>query len=203
MIFRLLRLYYQKLKTSEIKTLIHIIICSLVFSVALLLSETLWPNLQYIGHLAFLLIPMSFIFFLIRYPAYFNKAQEESQEIRYRNSQLGSVNKEEVVAGLDALLKQEKIYIDRTVTLSNLSSRLNISSAQLSEFLNSQYGTNFNNFINSYRIEEVKRILNNSPDTNVLETAFNCGFNSKSAFNTNFRKFTGLTPSEYKKKVSS
>jgi len=203
LIFRLLLNFYKKNKTSEIKTLIFIIVCSLFFSFLFLFSNTLWQDLQFISQVAFILIPVSFIFFLIRYPHYFNKAQKESQGIRYRNSKLSSIDKEKVIDELDVLIEQEKIYIDGSLTLKTLSTKLNITSAQLSELLNIHYKSNFNNFINSYRIEEAKSILNGKSDINVLQVAFDCGFNSKTTFNTSFRKITGLSPSQYKNQLSS
>jgi AraC-like DNA-binding protein len=61
---------------------------------------------------------------------------------------------------------------------------------------------NFFDFINRYRIEEAQRLLTDPPDKKitVLEVLYECGFNSKSSFNTLFKKHTGLTPSEFKKK---
>jgi AraC-like DNA-binding protein len=55
--------------------------------------------------------------------------------------------------------------------------------------------------VNRYRIEEAKRLLTNPPDKKitVLEVLYEVGFNSKSSFNTLFKKYTGLTPSEFKK----
>lgn len=200
MIFRVLHNYYlTKNRTPEIRILIYIILCSLVFSFFLLLSNTLWEELQLIGHIAFFCIPLLFIIFLIRYPDYFSRAQKESQEIRYLNSQIGGLDKEKIIARLELLIGQEKIYRERALSLKSLSDELDINAPQLSELLNSHYGTNFNNFINSYRIEEAKIVLGNKSDLNILEIAFECGFNSKTTFNNAFRKFTGLTPSEYKK----
>ncbi len=200
MIFRILYSYYwKKNKSTEIKTLLYIIVCCVIFSFVLMLSA-LWRDLQLVGHIAFFCIPMVFIFFLIRYPDFFVNAQKESQELRYLNSQLGSINKESVIAQLDSLMDRERIYRDSTLCLKQLSSKLGITSSQLSELLNSHYKTSFNNYVNFHRVEEVKKALRESPDISILQTAFDNGFNSKTTFNTAFKKFSGLSPSQYRGK---
>ena len=69
----------------------------------------------------------------------------------------------------------------------------------LSHVINASFNQNFRDFINSYRIEESKSRLVQD-DMNILNIAYEVGFNSKSAFNTAFKKFTGMTPKEYRKK---
>ena len=202
LIFRLLMSFYRRKKSLKIKLLLFINLCSIVFAFLLILSNTLWREIQFISDLAFVCISLLFIFFLIRYPDYFNKAQKESQEIRYRKSQIDKLDKQKIIKRLESLIEDEKIYIDRSVSLKTLSTRLGLSSSQLSELLNSHYDTGFNSFINSYRIEEAKTLLNKKSGMNILETAFECGFNSKTTFNTAFRKFTGMTPTEYRKQIS-
>ena len=68
--------------------------------------------------------------------------------------------------------------------------------------INETVGQNFFDFVNRYRIEEAKKLLANPADKKitVLEVLYEVGFNSKSSFNTLFKKHTGLTPSEFKKK---
>ena len=200
--FRLLLAFFRFRKSPEIKLLIVINLCSIVFSFLLILSNTAWSELQFICDAAFVFISLLFIFFLIRYPHYLDKVQKESQAIRYRKSQIERLNKQKIIKKLDYLIEHEKIYLDRSVSLKTLSDKLDMSSSQLSELLNSHYNTGFNSFINSYRIEEARTLLKNKSGINILDVAFECGFNSKTTFNTAFRRFTGLTPSEYKKKNS-
>ncbi len=203
LIFRLLLAFLRLKSSPEIKMLIFITACSIAFSFLLILSNTLWRELQFICDAAFVGISLLFIFFLIRYPHYLEKAQQESQEIRYRKSQIEKLNKQKIIEKLDYLIDEQRIYLDKSLTLEALGRKLGLSPSQLSELLNSHYHTGFNSFINSFRIEEVKLILNKRPEANILHTAFECGFNSKTTFNAAFRKFTGLTPSEYKKQIFS
>lgn len=92
---------------------------------------------------------------------------------------------------------------DSELTLTSLAKQVNMSRNQLSEVINSSLGSNFYDFVNKYRIEEVKQLMNHSKYKNytILAIAFEAGFPSKSTFNTVFKKFTGLTPSEYRNRL--
>ena len=98
-------------------------------------------------------------------------------------------------------MQSGKPFLDPNLTLAQLSDALEIPSHYLSQVINEVFGLNFFNFVNGYRVEEVKlRILNPKYDSfPVLGIALECGFNSKTAFNRIFKNMTGLTPTEYKK----
>jgi AraC-like DNA-binding protein len=102
------------------------------------------------------------------------------------------------------LLRNEKPYLDPQVSLSNLSEKLSISTKHLSQVINQSFNKNFFDFVNTYRIQEFQQILTDSRDDKltVLEVMFQAGFNSKSSFNTAFKKETGLTPTEFRKTIS-
>jgi len=73
----------------------------------------------------------------------------------------------------------------------------------LSQIINENFNRNFYDLINEYRVKEVKKCLSNQKYNNftLLGIAYECGFNSKASFNGVFKKFTGLTPSEFKKNL--
>ncbi len=102
---------------------------------------------------------------------------------------------------LENMMLQEKPYLQPELTLFDLAAKLNISAHQLSFLINQVFGQNFNSFINQHRVEEAKRLLidDKLSHLNLLGIGFEAGFNSKTAFNTTFKKMTGLTPSAYKK----
>lgn len=93
-----------------------------------------------------------------------------------------------------------KPYQDPELTLTSLATQINISRNQLSELINTGTGGSFYDFVNKYRVEEVKQLIENPKfkDYTILAIALEAGFNSKSTFNNIFKKFTGATPSEYK-----
>jgi AraC-like DNA-binding protein len=96
-----------------------------------------------------------------------------------------------------------KPYLDPDLSLPQLSDNLDIPVHYLSQVINGRYGLNFHDFVNRYRVEEFKEKVGSAEFVNftLLGIAFECGFNSKSAFNRVFRQFTGVTPSQYKKTV--
>jgi AraC-like DNA-binding protein len=102
-------------------------------------------------------------------------------------------------------MENTKPYLDRELTIYDLSRQLDIPRHILSEIINEHMGKNFYNLVNDYRVEEVKMRLE-SPEykqLTILAIAFDSGFNSKSSFNTIFKEKTGSTPSEYLKTISA
>jgi AraC-like DNA-binding protein len=98
---------------------------------------------------------------------------------------------------------QKKPYLDAELTLSGLAKDLLMSRSQLSQLINDGIGENFYDFVNKYRVEEVKRLMTDPQANNysLLGIALEAGFKSKSTFNLIFKRFTGLTPSQYKKNL--
>jgi len=106
-----------------------------------------------------------------------------------------------ILAELQTFMKIEIPYRNSDLSLAKLSSLTEIPQYLLSRIINGHLDQNFFDFINEYRIMEVCERLS-QPDQHrytILSLAMDAGFNSKSSFNTAFRKSTGLTPSQYKK----
>ncbi|MCK5149261.1 AraC family transcriptional regulator [bacterium] len=94
---------------------------------------------------------------------------------------------------------KEKIYHDSALTLPILARRLSMPPRQLSQLIHVEFGSNFCDFINGYRVDEAKQYLSDADlDVRVLEVAYDVGFNSKSAFNRVFKKNTGMTPRAFR-----
>jgi AraC-like DNA-binding protein len=109
-----------------------------------------------------------------------------------------------LVEKLQQYMKKEKPYLDPELSLSTLAKAMGLNRNQLSHLINTGLGENFYDFINKYRVEEVKRLMADpqKQNYNLLGMAFESGFKSKSTFNLIFKRFTGLTPSEYKKNIT-
>lgn len=104
----------------------------------------------------------------------------------------------EIIDSLTRLMKNDKIFLDPDLSLSNLASKINSNSHEISRVLNSSLGLNYNDFVNQYRIYHAKNLLlNNSDNKKISAIAFESGFNSISVFNSSFKKFTGITPSRF------
>ena len=102
---------------------------------------------------------------------------------------------------LKKVLRTTEVYTNPNLRLEELANLIGIPGYQLSQVISLGLKTTYYEFINSYRIEKVKQMLKNEEfeDATILDIAFQSGFNSKSSFNTFFKKYTGMTPSGYRK----
>jgi AraC-like DNA-binding protein len=115
-----------------------------------------------------------------------------------KKSHLEKLDLEILESQLTDLFEKEKIYHDDELTLGILSEKLNINVHQLSEFLNNHMNHNFSSFLSSYRIEEAKIFLSKESDASIISIAYKVGFNSISSFNRAFKKFTGVSPNQFR-----
>ncbi|CAM1372938.1 helix-turn-helix domain-containing protein [Tenacibaculum xiamenense] len=101
------------------------------------------------------------------------------------------------------LMEKSKIYRDSKLSLNCVASKLNISANYLSQIINKLQGCNFSDFLNAYRVKDVKRKIKNHhfSQYTILSIGLEAGFNSKSAFYNAFKKHTGVSPSQYRAKV--
>jgi AraC-like DNA-binding protein len=100
------------------------------------------------------------------------------------------------------VMENEKLYEDAELTLTQLSKKLSTNPSVLSKVINQGFQLNFNDFVNSYRINAVIEMLKAGEQKNqtLLGIAYDCGFNSKATFNRAFKKQTGLSPKEWMEK---
>jgi AraC-like DNA-binding protein len=127
----------------------------------------------------------------------------KNETSKYQGSSLMPGQIEEYKKQLLDLIHSEKSFLNPQLSLSDLSEHLSISSKHLSQVINQSFNKNFFDFINSFRIKEFQHILKESGDhkMTVLEAMYQAGFNSKSSFNTAFKKDTGQTPTEYRRSL--
>lgn len=130
---------------------------------------------------------------------------ENIPEEKYKGSTLTQQRSKQLLNELLKVMAAEKPFLDPELSLQKLGQRLGITKEDLSQVINEQLGMNFKNFLNKHRIEEAKKRLLDPQENQfvLLKIAFDVGFNSKSAFNASFKKVTGLSPSEYRKKYQA
>jgi AraC-like DNA-binding protein len=105
---------------------------------------------------------------------------------------------QEVKKRLEFLMESDKPYLEHELTILKLAGLLETNTKYLSFIINNDYEQNFINYINEFRIEEVKRnLMERNQNFTIEAIAQNAGFKSKSAFNAAFKKSTGMTPSTY------
>ncbi|MBM9578745.1 helix-turn-helix transcriptional regulator [Leptospira sp. 201903070] len=133
------------------------------------------------------------------YPITFNLLSETMSRLQYEKSTLNRLNPEEMKKKVICLMVTKKAHLDPGLSLKSMSERLEISPHQLSELLNQYLNTNFNSFVNFYRIQEAKDSLLNEGEKTILTIAYESGFNSLSVFNATFKKEVGVTPRFFRK----
>jgi YesN/AraC family two-component response regulator len=123
---------------------------------------------------------------------------------KYATSKLSEDAKSQIINDLNAFMK-EKPYHKFNFNIEDIADKLKTNTRYLSQVINETYEMNFFNYVNQFRIDEAKIILQSKEsDKYTIEgIAKMVGFNSKSSFNGAFKKTTGLTPSDFKKSLSS
>lgn len=101
---------------------------------------------------------------------------------------------------VDFFIKSKKRYLDPNFNLESLADDLDVSVSFLSPLINKHSGNNFSDYINRFRVNQVKKLLTNHNYNHydIVSIGLECGFNSKSAFYSSFKKFTNQTPKDYK-----
>jgi len=126
-----------------------------------------------------------------------NKVELVKAESEYKKSSLKSELATKKHNEMLELMKTGKPYLNPKLTLSELAESLSVSSNHLSQIINQYEQVNFHDFVNKYRVEEFIRNVQNNKSYSLLAHALDSGFNSKSSFNSVFKKFKSLTPSKY------
>lgn len=98
-------------------------------------------------------------------------------------------------------METEKPWLENKLSIKDLADQLQMQTYHLSNLINNHLNKNFFDFVNEYRVNEVKEQLRINDQFTILAIAYECGFNSKSSFNRIFKNTTGTTPSEYLKSI--
>jgi len=119
---------------------------------------------------------------------------------KYRNTLLPPALAAQYLDEIEKALSEEELFKDPSLTLESFGSHLNIPPHHISQVINANYAVNFPQHINNYRLRHAQQLLSRADGTmNILQIAYESGFNSKSSFNTIFKKTTGLSPREYRR----
>lgn len=183
---------------AERKTIFLIVIIVISISVVSIIMFLYWKKISYF---------FSRYSYLSRKP--FNDARNIKAVFSVMNKEIPEVmhvDKEtsaQLVAKLKIMMNEEKLFLRSDLTLTDLAKNLETNTSYLSRVINDEYAMNFSNFMNKYRIEEAQRLIDNhKQDVLTFEgIAKSCGFLSRSSFNQAFKKFTGMTPTEYSQKI--
>ncbi len=190
----------RKLKGKEKLKNIDIWLLSIYFGVFIIwLGYLIGSYTSYIvGALSF-----SFVFYLMILLFVFKTAKKSTffqEKEKYKNKELDHETIEHIKKTLSVLVKKE-LFLNPNLTLDETAKELKVSKHALSQYLNEQLFKSFSSFINEYRIEKAKELLQTKSNYTIESLGYDSGFNSKSTFFTNFKKITGQTPTEYQKNL--
>jgi AraC-like DNA-binding protein len=147
-------------------------------------------------------IPLTFLIYWLGIKGlivtYRNKLRNK---ISASSTLLQPANIQEVVTNLKKAMETDRVFLNPNLNLDILSQHSSIPSKTISSVLNQHLQKSFNEFVNGYRVEEVKRRLQETSQSNltILGTALESGFNSKASFQRIFKEMTGISPGEYQK----
>lgn len=129
--------------------------------------------------------------------------ENEKNQIKYAKSGLTEDRSQELYDKLYPLLEKDKVYKQQELSISDLADMLDTHPNYLSQVINAMTGKSFYDFINTYRIEDFKKLVvePTNKEFTLLSLAYESGFNSKSSFNRYFKKSTGMTPTQYLKQL--
>ncbi|NOR28828.1 MAG: helix-turn-helix domain-containing protein [Lutibacter sp.] len=202
--------------TSEIdlKWLEYIITALLALSIFIGLYNMLFTsqNLNLFGNIVSILI-----IFFVAYNTLKQKEifllNEKQRNLIIETNEKTTIEKRKIISDIDLktlkpklslLMKNQQPFLDPELSLIKLAELINVTPHQLSYIINEGFNENFFLFVNRYRVEKVKELLMNKNKANlsIMGIAFESGFNSKTSFNTTFKKISSQTPSEFKKSSS-
>ena len=141
---------------------------------------------------------MTFAYLALNQSVLKESDKAEPEKCQPREATLDEKKMVLIASALKKVMCDEKLFLEEDLSLNRLSTAISISENNISETLSQHLNTNFFHFVNGFRIEEAKSLLLNS-DSLVSTIAFDVGFNTKSTFNTAFKKITGMTPTAFRK----
>jgi AraC-like DNA-binding protein len=147
------------------------------------------------GLTAFIFINAIMFFLLLKPDVYYIIA-------KYRNNRLSESDRSDLLEKLNSCMETRKPFLNPEITLESLARDMSVNPRILSQLINETFKKNFKSYILEYRIRESMKILADSKyrKLTVLEILYQVGFNSKSAFNNQFKLLTNSTPQEYRSK---
>ncbi len=129
---------------------------------------------------------------------------EESARPKYAKAALSPDRSRELMEGVRELMERDRLYRNGGLKLSDVARALRASLHHVSQAINRESDSTFLELVNRYRVEEAQRLLADPEMANltVLAIGFEAGFNNKASFNQAFKKYTGRTPSAYRRNPS-
>lgn len=192
----------KEIDTTKLKWLRNLWLGIFIWNLAYFSNYILGFTSYFLGPVLY-----SVIVYIISYFVYKNQGifEERLSSAKYKNINLSEEDIRKYIDKIISKIEKEELFLDPNFSLNKLSHEVNISNYLISHVLNIKLGKNFSEFINSYRIDKAKRLMSeqNTKNHKIANIAYDCGFNSISAFNAAFKRIAKTTPSEFKSKLNS
>ncbi len=189
---------YEDAPTRKI---VFILVSSYSATTLILLMLSFVLNARWLINYIAALIPLFLIalyWINIRFPEFYQTLQKEIVSAqKYRNI-LEGIDKKILIDEFESFVIRKEVFLQQTLSLEKVAVQLCVSKNILSAVINDHFDANFNNIINSYRIEYAKSLLINKLSMPILDVCYESGFNSKSSFYKAFREHAGLNPSGFR-----
>jgi len=183
----------------------YVVYCIIAFIIAVIVyysdAQADLPNVYNYSVLLFIIFVLSF--YGLRQQVLPKQLLIEKIRIPYEHSNLSDDVKKQIEKKILNYFENKKAYLNPELNMELLSHELKIPKHQLTEVLNIEIGKNFFQFVNTYRVDAVKKMLLDPKNKFSIEAiGYECGFTSKSSFYTVFKSMTGVTPVVFKHKSS-
>lgn len=173
--------------------LIGTLTLSTIYLYILFISDAYSRGLDYIY-----VVPIGIFIYAISYKLSNHNWLKVKANKRYQRSSLKEHEKRVYLNTLEKVMLEEQPYLKNDLRIKDLSSMIAINQHHLSQLINEHYRCSFFDFINQYRVTEAKKIILKGSRKNLLQIAFESGFNNKTSFVNAFKKFGGTTPSKFR-----
>lgn len=200
-IFRVSASWEREMRNKNSRIWIAVLVLGTLFLQGAYFSNYVLGLTPYLlGPIVYSVFAYFMAFFLFRNP---QVLRSPFTKAKYQNIHMNEDDFEGYIRQITHFMTLEKPYLESSCTIGHIADQLNMPSYIISFVINKNYGQNFTDFINTYRIEESKILLGDKAYQNskISHIAYDAGFNSLSSFNAAFKKQTGMTPSYFRKRL--
>jgi AraC-like DNA-binding protein len=211
----------SQLDLNWIRLLITGYLILISISVAMFVVMLTFPHQTYLLYLVTIALATPYVYLCtfksITQPTIWQKTSADAETLEQQMSDSAAMEKSkqskskevsadtqvtETASRIVYIMETNRLYQETELTLQDLSDKLQLPAHRVSTAINEGLKKNFYDLVNGYRVEEAKRLLLHPGNANytILSVGFEAGFNSKTTFNTVFKKFTGQTPTEFRDK---
>lgn len=200
----MIRFPYENTGSRDFRIIRNIILFVLL-SMVIMISGVVSSNrpLYRAGNILTILAVFAFHLYDTAQPELLSRLKREINEGRKRKMFLKEEELRRIDGAIKAFTGNGEDLLDPDFDLPSLARRINVSPHHLSYYFNTFLKTGFSTWHNEFRIDRAKHLLSDDQSMSVIDVVFACGFGSKAAFNQCFKKATGMTPTEYRKKINS